>query len=78
MSVEHGPERSVNSVTRRLADTSDASRRLGFKAEISLQEGLNDLVQWWRAEQVADKASRGRWTAVAVGILGGVAGGGPA
>ena len=66
MSVEHGPERAVNSVTRRLADTSDASRRLGFKAEISLEEGLRDLVQWWRAEQVADKAA----TAAAVASAG--------
>jgi len=57
MSVEHGPERAVNSVTRRLADTSEAARLLGFKAEISLEEGLRDLVKWWRAEQVADKAA---------------------
>jgi UDP-glucose 4-epimerase len=53
LSVEHGPERAVNSVTRRLADTSEAARQLGFKAEISLDEGLRDLVAWWRAEQAA-------------------------
>jgi UDP-glucose 4-epimerase len=51
--VEHGPERAVNGVTRRLADTSDAARRLGFKAEIGLAEGLRGLVDWWRAERAA-------------------------
>ena len=49
--VEHGPERAVNGVTRRLADTSSAASRLGFKAEIGLAEGLRGLVDWWRAER---------------------------
>jgi UDP-glucose 4-epimerase len=49
--VEHGPERAVNGVTRRLADTSSAAARLGFKAEIGLAEGLRGLVDWWRAER---------------------------
>jgi UDP-glucose 4-epimerase len=48
LSVEHGPERAVNGVTRRLADTSDATRSLGFSAEIGLEEGLTQLVEWWR------------------------------
>jgi UDP-glucose 4-epimerase len=47
--VEHGPERAVNGVVRRLADTSSAASRLGFKAEIGLAEGLRGLVDWWRA-----------------------------
>nr|WSZ13071.1 NAD-dependent epimerase/dehydratase family protein [Streptomyces canus] len=49
----HGPARSVNSVVRRLADTSQAAERLGFTAEIDLRTGLRDLVQWWRAERSA-------------------------
>ncbi|MFL6115652.1 MAG: NAD-dependent epimerase/dehydratase family protein [Catenulispora sp.] len=49
--VEYGPPRAVNGVTRRLADTSRAAERLDFQAEISLRDGLADLVQWWRAEQ---------------------------
>ncbi|MET9088793.1 SDR family NAD(P)-dependent oxidoreductase [Streptomyces sp. NPDC004237] len=49
----HGPARSVNSVVRRLADTSQAAGRLGFTAEIDLRTGLRDLVQWWRAEREA-------------------------
>jgi UDP-glucose 4-epimerase len=48
---EHGPARTVNAVTRRLADTTAAAERLGFRAEIGLHEGLQDLVDWWRAEK---------------------------
>lgn len=46
--VEHGPERGVNGVVRRLADTSAAERDLGFAAEVGLEEGLRALVEWWR------------------------------
>jgi UDP-glucose 4-epimerase len=49
--VEHGPPRAVNGVTRRLADTSLASERLGFTAEVGIEEGLTRLVEWWRAEK---------------------------
>ncbi|MFE1882025.1 SDR family NAD(P)-dependent oxidoreductase [Streptomyces diastatochromogenes] len=49
----HGPARSVNSVVRRLADTSQATERLGFSAQIDLRTGLRDLVEWWRAEREA-------------------------
>ncbi|MEU9326621.1 NAD-dependent epimerase/dehydratase family protein [Streptomyces canus] len=51
----HGPARSVNSVVRRLADTSQAAERLGFTAEIDLRTGLRDLVQWWRSERSGDQ-----------------------
>ncbi|MFE2552140.1 SDR family NAD(P)-dependent oxidoreductase [Streptomyces sp. NPDC059355] len=54
MVPEHGPARAVNGVTRRLADTSQASGRLGFTAEIDMRRGLRDLVEWWRAERAAD------------------------
>jgi len=46
--VEHGPERAVNGVARRLADTSAARRDLGFEARIGLEDGLRELVDWWR------------------------------
>jgi UDP-glucose 4-epimerase len=49
--VEHGPPRAVNAVTRRLADTTRARERLGFEAEVGLDEGLRSLVNWWRAER---------------------------
>jgi UDP-glucose 4-epimerase len=49
--VELGPARSAANVTRRLADTRAARERLGFEAQIGLDEGLARLVEWWRAEQ---------------------------
>jgi UDP-glucose 4-epimerase len=50
LTPEHGPERAVNGVTRRLADISAAARDLGWTPEIGLDEGLRGLVAWWRAE----------------------------
>ena len=47
--VEHGPERKVNAVTRRLASTNAAAERLGFRTEVGLDEGLRRLVDWWRS-----------------------------
>ncbi len=46
---EYGPERKVNPVPRRLADTAKAERLLGFRAQVDLREGLGRLVEWWRA-----------------------------
>jgi UDP-glucose 4-epimerase len=51
LEVEFGPARAVNGVTRRLADVSAARRALGFTAEIGLEDGLRELVEWWRAEK---------------------------
>jgi UDP-glucose 4-epimerase len=48
LAPEHGPARAINGVTRRLADTGAADRKLGFRAEIGLHEGLQGLVEWWR------------------------------
>jgi len=56
--VEHGPERTVNSVVRRLADTSAAARDLGFTSSIPLDQGLARLVDWWRP--VRDQVAAGR------------------
>ncbi|HEX3976151.1 MAG TPA: SDR family NAD(P)-dependent oxidoreductase [Solirubrobacteraceae bacterium] len=51
LSIEFGPERAVNKVSRRLADTTAAKEHLGFTAEIGVDEGLTRLVEWWRAER---------------------------
>jgi UDP-glucose 4-epimerase len=51
LSVQFGPERAVNKVSRRLADTTQARERLGFEAQVDLSEGLTRLVDWWRAER---------------------------
>ncbi len=45
---QHLEARTVNGVIRRLADTGKAERLLGFKAEMPIEEGLRDLVAWWR------------------------------
>jgi UDP-glucose 4-epimerase len=45
---EFGPERAVNPVPRRLADTQKAERLLGFKTSVGLEEGLRRLVDWRR------------------------------
>ena len=58
LSVEHGPERAVNGVSRRLANTSAAERDLGFVAEVGLEEGLRELVAWWRPQREAVAAGR--------------------
>jgi UDP-glucose 4-epimerase len=49
LGLEYGPARRVNPVARRLADTSAAASRLGFKAQVGLEDGLRQLVAWWRA-----------------------------
>jgi UDP-glucose 4-epimerase len=51
LSVQFGPERAVNKVSRRLADTSQAREQLGFKAQVDLRAGLTRLVDWWRADR---------------------------
>jgi UDP-glucose 4-epimerase len=54
--VEHGPERAVNKVPRRLSDIARARERLGFEAEVDLEEGLRRLVDWWRSERSSGTA----------------------
>jgi UDP-glucose 4-epimerase len=56
LDVEFGPERKVNKVPRRLADTTAAERDLGFVAETDLRAGLEELVSWWRAENTESLA----------------------
>jgi len=54
---DFGPERSVNPVSRRLADVSKAERMLGFKAAMGLEEGLARLEEWWHANRSVLAAS---------------------
>jgi UDP-glucose 4-epimerase len=53
---EYGPERRVNSVPRRLADTSKARQSLGYQSTVSIEEGLRRLVSWWQAERHSHEA----------------------
>jgi UDP-glucose 4-epimerase len=54
---EYGPPRAVNNVQHRQADVALAHKLLGFKAEVSLDEGLKRLVQWWEKERANMPAS---------------------
>jgi nucleoside-diphosphate-sugar epimerase len=51
LTLEFGPSRGVNAVSRRLADVSRAADRLSWKPEVGLDEGLRRLVAWWSSEQ---------------------------
>jgi UDP-glucose 4-epimerase len=48
---EHAPRRTVNPVSRRLADMDHARAALGFEARVGLEEGLRGLVAWWRHQR---------------------------
>ena len=48
---EYGPARKVNAVPRRLAETGNAKQKIGFEAQVSLEEGLRCLVAWWQASR---------------------------
>jgi UDP-glucose 4-epimerase len=50
LAPEYGPARKATPVWRRLADINKAQRRLGFKAQVTLEEGLRQLVDWWSRE----------------------------
>jgi UDP-glucose 4-epimerase len=51
LEVEHAPARKVNPVPRRLASTWCAEQELGFQAVVPFEQGLRDLVTWWRQER---------------------------
>jgi len=52
---QHAEARRINPVPRRVASTDAAWRQLGFRAEVRLEDGLRDLVAWWRRERSAAK-----------------------
>jgi UDP-glucose 4-epimerase len=49
LAPEFGPQRALVAVQDRKADVSKAARDLGFTAQVPLEEGLAQLVEWWRA-----------------------------
>jgi UDP-glucose 4-epimerase len=64
LAPEFAPERSVNPVPRRLASTEKAEELLGFCSTIPLEQGLNQLVAWWRSELTFPAAPRQKEAAV--------------
>ncbi|MBD0323624.1 MAG: NAD-dependent epimerase/dehydratase family protein [Aldersonia sp.] len=58
LSIEFGPERAINGVVRRLADTTAARRDLGFVTQVPLHEGLRRLVEWWKPQRAEIAAGR--------------------
>jgi len=51
LSPSYGPERKVNPVPRRLADTTRAAEAIGFESRVTLEEGLRSFVDWWKSER---------------------------
>ena len=79
LEIEYAPERSVNSVRRRLADVTKAESMLGFRTRTDLHDGLAQLVAWWRAGQpavasalthLADTAANERSPAASLRVVG--------
>lgn len=55
LGIEYQEARAINPVERRLADVTRAKKELGFEATITLEDGLRDLVAWWRGERALEK-----------------------
>ncbi|MFY9976444.1 MAG: NAD-dependent epimerase/dehydratase family protein, partial [Chromatiaceae bacterium] len=51
LDLEFQAARKVNPVQRRLADVVKALRLIGFESTVPLEEGLERLVDWWKAQQ---------------------------
>jgi UDP-glucose 4-epimerase len=45
-------DNTINPVSRRLADISKAADLLNFRAEVSLEEGLKKLSDWYFSKQL--------------------------
>jgi len=66
---EFMPERAINPIPRRLADITMAEKKIGFLAQVGLEEGLRRLVEWRKQvisnHQRADYAAETNRTAAA-------------
>lgn len=74
---EFHPERTVNPVPRRLADTRKAAEVLGFKARVGVEDGLRGLIEWRKGVRAAAIPARAdtavyEGTGVASPLLGGI------
>jgi len=48
---EYAPPRKVNAVPRRLASIEAARENLGYRPQVSLEDGLRSLVAWWQEQR---------------------------
>lgn len=55
---EYGPARKVNAVPRRLAEVQNAKSKIGFEAQVGLDEGLRRLVAWWQESRVPAEVAK--------------------
>lgn len=62
---EYLPERTVNSVRRRLADCTKAWEVLGFKAQVPLEEGLRRLITW--RQQIRARGQQAAYEGACIG-----------
>ena len=46
--------RAVNPVPKRLADVTTARDAIGFESAIPIDQGLKELVEWWRSERAVN------------------------
>jgi len=44
---EHKPDNTINPVSKRIADISKANNLLGFEPKTSLEQGIDDLYNWY-------------------------------
>jgi UDP-glucose 4-epimerase len=51
LQIEYSPARKVNPVPRRVASTWRAEQEIGFQAVVPFEQGLRNLVAWWRAQR---------------------------
>jgi UDP-glucose 4-epimerase len=56
LSPELRPRRAINPVPRRLADIAAAEQYLDFRPTIDFDDGLFQLVAWWRRERQKNAA----------------------
>jgi UDP-glucose 4-epimerase len=60
---EFHPPRKVNPVPRRLASTEKAKKDLGFVSQISLEQGLRQLLEWRKETLAAETAAAAKGAA---------------
>jgi UDP-glucose 4-epimerase len=56
----HQEARAVNPVPRRLADIDAARRLIEFEASVPLDEGMRNIIAWWRGQKAEMAAAEGR------------------